>query len=145
VIELVPIWGGAAVFLALVMGTAWIVQMRTGQGGWADAFWSYGLGLAAVGVSLFPVGPDGWSSRQLVVALLIGLWGMRLGTHIAKRAAREPEDARYARLRHEWGQSYRVRMFGFMMLQAGAASILVLQPRVLALWTIWPLRFSSSR
>lgn len=125
-IDLVPIWGGAAVFLALVMGTAWIVQMRTGQGGWADVFWSYGLGFAGVGVSLFPVPEDGWSSRQLIVALLIGLWGLRLGTHIARRAASEQEDARYARLREEWGDGYRAKMFGFMMLQAGAASVLVL-------------------
>lgn len=125
-ISLIAIWGGAVVFLTLVMGTAWIVQMRTGQGGWADVFWSYGLGVAGVGISLFPVGSDGWSARQLVVALLIGIWGIRLGTHIARRAAGEQEDARYARLRDEWGNAYRAKMFGFMMLQAGAASILAL-------------------
>lgn len=124
--HLVSVWGGAAVFLLLVMGTAWIVQMRTGQGGWADVFWSYGLALAGVGVSLIPGPPEEWSARQIIVAVLIGLWGLRLGTHIARRAASEREDARYARLRDEWGAAYRPKMFGFMMLQAGAASILVL-------------------
>lgn len=124
--EFLYLWGGAAVFLAMVMATAWIVQIRTGQGGWADAFWSYGLGIAGVGVSLVPAGADGWTTRQLIVAVLIGLWGARLGTHIARRAANEKEDARYARLRDEWGDSYRVKMFGFMMLQAGAASLLLL-------------------
>jgi steroid 5-alpha reductase family enzyme len=58
------------------------------------------------------------------VAILVGLWGLRLGLHIAKRAATEDEDARYARLRQSWGSRFQTRMFGFLMLQAGAAAFL---------------------
>ena len=49
------LWGVAALFLVIVMSAAWLVQKRTGQGGWADAFWSLGLGAAGVGVALFPI------------------------------------------------------------------------------------------
>lgn len=123
---LLPLWLSAALFMVAVMTAAWVTQMRTGQGGWADVFWSYGVGTAGIGMSLLPVADSGPSSRQLIVALLIGLWGLRLGSHIAARARHETEDARYARLRIEWGLHYRKKMFGFMMLQAGAASFLLL-------------------
>ncbi|MNL04372.1 hypothetical protein D3C87_1249400 [compost metagenome] len=125
-IPLLPLWGAAALFLVLVMSAAWLVQRHTGQGGWADAFWSFGLGIAGVGVALFPLGGEAPSARQLLTAVLIGLWGLRLGLHIARRAAREAEDARYARLRVEWGARFQAKMFSFLMLQAGAAAFLAL-------------------
>jgi steroid 5-alpha reductase family enzyme len=112
--------------MAVVMTAAFITQTRTGQGGWADAFWSFGLGAAGVLVSLYPLNGSAPEPRQLLVAALIAIWGTRLGVHIAKRAARESEDARYARLRAKWADAFAVRMYGFLMLQAGAASVLVL-------------------
>src|SRR5690606_18117280 len=129
---LLALWAAAALFLALVMTAAWLVQRRTGQGGWADAFWSLGLGAAGVFVALFPLDGAAPSARQGLAALLIGLWGLRLGLHIAARAAREAEDARYARLRQEWGARFQSRMFGFLMLQAGAAAFLALSILVAA-------------
>lgn len=125
-IPLLQLWGAAALFLMAVMAAAWLVQRRTGQGGWADAFWSLGLGAAGVGVALFPIDGLAPAPRQWLTAVLIGLWGLRLGLHIAARAAHEGEDARYARLRHEWGASFQTKMFGFLMLQAGAAAFLAL-------------------
>jgi steroid 5-alpha reductase family enzyme len=120
---LLPLWAAATLFLSLVMATAWAVQRRTGQAAWADAFWSLGLGAAGIGVAL--AGPEaGTSPRQWLVAVLIGLWGLRLGWHIAARAARGPEDARYARLRQEWGPDFQRRLFWFLQLQAGAAAFL---------------------
>ncbi len=83
VIRLLPLWGAAAIFLGLVMCAAWVVQRRTGQGGWADAFWSFGLGAAGAGVSLIPLEGPPPAPRQWLVAALIGLWGLRLGLHIA--------------------------------------------------------------
>lgn len=124
---LLPLWAGAAAFMAVVMSGAWLTQRRTGQGGWADAFWSLGLGAAGVGIALFPLNDTGPTTRQILVAILIGLWGLRLGLHIAARTAgAEAEDARYARLRADWGDRFQARMFGFLMLQAGAAAVLLL-------------------
>lgn len=125
-IHLLPLWGAAAFFMVLVMSAAWLAQRGTGQGGWADAFWSLGLGAAGVGVALFPIDGEPPSSRQWLAAALIGAWGLRLGLHIAARAAHEAEDARYTRLRDEWGSGFQAKMFGFLMLQAGAAAFLAL-------------------
>ncbi|WP_244999697.1 DUF1295 domain-containing protein [Brevundimonas nasdae] len=123
---MLPLWGAAALFLFLVMTAAWLVQRRTDQGGWADAFWSLGLGAAGIGVSLAPLNDGSPSPRQWLAAVLIGLWGLRLGLHIAARAAHEQEDARYARLREDWGADFQTKMFGFLMLQAAAAAFLAL-------------------
>lgn len=120
-------WGCAALFLVLMMAAAWIVQRATGQGGWADAFWSFGVGIAGAGAALIPVhAQEAPSSRQILVAVLIGLWGLRLGLHITQRARRDGEDPRYASLRAEWGAAFQPRMFAFLMLQAAAGALLVL-------------------
>lgn len=130
--SLLGLWAAAALFLALVMATAWLVQRRTGQGGWADAFWSLGLGSAGVFVALFPIDDTAPSARQILAACLIGAWGLRLGLHIARRARSAEEDPRYARLRQDWGPHFQSRMFGFLMLQAGAAAFLALSILVAA-------------
>lgn len=131
-IGLLALWGSAALLLVLVMAAAWLVQGRTAQGGWADAFWSLGLGATGVFVALFPLDGAAPSARQQLTAVLIGLWGLRLGLHIAARSAKEPEDARYAQLRREWGAGFPAKMFGFLMLQAGAAAVLALSILVAA-------------
>ena len=51
---------------------------------------------------------------------------MRLGSHIAGRSLSGPEDARYARLREDWGPDFQRRLFVFLQLQAAAAAVLVL-------------------
>lgn len=131
-VQLLVLWAAAALFMALVMAGAWLVQRRTGQGGWADAFWSLGLGAAGVFMALFPLDGEAPAARQILVAGLIGAWGARLGLHIAARARSSEEDARYARLRQEWGARFQPRMFGFLMLQAGAAAVLALSILVAA-------------
>lgn len=123
---LIPLWGVAGLFLVVVMTAAWLVQKRTGQGGWADAFWTIGLGVAGAGVALFPLDGVQPAPRQWLAAALIGVWALRLGLHISGRAARESEDPRYARLRLEWGPRFQAKMFGFLMLQAVAAAFLAL-------------------
>ena len=118
-------WAGGLSVLVVMMFAAWAVQRRTRQGGWVDAFWSYGLGAAGVFAALGPVGPAAASARQYLAAAMIGAWGLRLGTHLARRAATGPKDARYARLEAEWGDQAAARMLGFLMLQAAAGGLLL--------------------
>jgi steroid 5-alpha reductase family enzyme len=117
---------GLAVFLAVVMAAAWVVQGVTRNAGWVDAFWSFGTGAAGVLAALWPLGASPASFRQILVAVLIGAWGLRLGLMIAERSAKGREDVRYARLRREWGPAYPKRMFGFLMIQAFMAWLLAL-------------------
>jgi steroid 5-alpha reductase family enzyme len=120
-----------AVFMAGVMAAAWVVQGRTGNAGWVDAFWSFGTGAAGVISALWPLGAPP-EARQWIVAALIAIWGIRLGLYIAERSAKGREDVRYARLRQEWGADYPRRMFGFLMIQAVMGWVLSLSVLVAA-------------
>jgi steroid 5-alpha reductase family enzyme len=111
----------AAILLSMVMTGAWVLQRMTGNSGWVDVVWSFGLGLAGLVLALVPNGP---TTRQIVVAALIAAWSVRLGSHIAQRSASGPEDTRYAALREEWGARFQFRLFLFLQVQALAAALL---------------------
>jgi steroid 5-alpha reductase family enzyme len=110
--------------LSLAMALVWVVARRPGQSGWTDAVWSFAIGAAGVIAALAPVdGAPG--SRQWLVAVLVALWSLRLGLHIAARTAKSADDPRYAELRREWGVSFDRRLFVFLQIQAAAALLLV--------------------
>src|SRR5690606_19488934 len=49
---------------------------------------------------------DGFESRKNLVAVLIGLWGIRITSHLVRRNWGHGEDARYTKLR-SWVQTDR--------------------------------------
>lgn len=115
----------SAICLAMlaVMTLAWVVQLRTANGGWVDVFWSFGTGLCAVSAVLFAA-PDGAFWRRALVAALVAGWSLRLGGYIAGRVAHGPEDVRYAALRRQWGSDYDRRLLRFVLIQAPVSAIL---------------------
>ncbi|MBI1406878.1 MAG: DUF1295 domain-containing protein [Caulobacter sp.] len=115
-----------ALGLSVWMALAWAYQRAVGNGGWTDVFWSFGMGGAGIACALLPLdaGPPG--PRQWIVGALIGLWSLRLGTHLFGRVAGSAEDPRYAAFRREWGQSFQPRMFGFLQAQAVSGALLAL-------------------
>nr|WP_294512223.1 DUF1295 domain-containing protein [uncultured Rhodopila sp.] len=113
----------AAILLSAIMAGAWALQRATGNSGWVDVVWSFGLGIAGLVLALVP-GIESPSTRQVVVAVLIALWSLRLGLYIAQRSTHGPEDARYAALRREWGPQFEQRLFVFLQIQAAAAALL---------------------
>ena len=125
------------VVLSLVMMVAWWWQRLVSNAGWVDAFWTFGIGLVgAVAAVTAGIGPRHW-----LVAGVVAAWALRLGTYIALRSRKGPEDTRYAKFRQDWGAAFQRRMFVFLQLQALAAAILLLpivaaakSPRLLG----WP-------
>ena len=75
----------AVVFVALAMSAfmalATMVERRTGNSGWIDVVWTFGLGLTGIAGALLPFGA-GPMSRRFVVAGLALAWALRLGLHI---------------------------------------------------------------
>src|SRR5699024_6148057 len=71
-----------AVALCAIMAGAWAVQQRTGNSGWVDTIWTFGLGAVGCASALAPLnGAPG--QRQFVTAVFIVCWALRLGIHIA--------------------------------------------------------------
>jgi steroid 5-alpha reductase family enzyme len=123
--ELAIVAGCIGAGLVLIMATAWAIQQRTGNSGWVDVTWTFGTGGVAFAAALAPLVP--WPHwRQIIVAILVGCWCLRLGLHIASRTRSITDDPRYRQLIEEWGGDAPRRMFWFLQSQAAVGIILAL-------------------
>lgn len=93
---------------------AWLLQLRTRNAGMVDPVWALTLGLIAVLYAALGSAP---AELRLLLGLMGGAWGLRLGAHLWARNAGKPEDWRYARFRAEWGDRADRRMLGFFQFQ----------------------------
>ncbi len=117
----------AGVALSLCMALAWLARRKTGKSGWIDAIWSFATGGVGAALACFPPAGAPWpSARAALVGAMIGLWGLRLGAHIAARTLHGGDDPRYADLARQWGDAFAARLFWFLQIQALASLVLVL-------------------
>jgi steroid 5-alpha reductase family enzyme len=106
-----------ALSLSVLMAGAWMVQQRTGNSGWVDTIWTFSLGLVGAGSALWPVDGAAPNARQWLVAALVAIWSIRLGSHIAVRTSGISDDPRYAAFAREWGVDSPRKMFIFLQNQ----------------------------
>src|ERR1700742_2034059 len=106
-----------AVSLSVLMAGAWAVQQRTGNSGWVDTIWTFSLGLTGAASALWPMASAAPTPRQWLVAALVAVWSIRLGSHIAVRTAGITDDPRYAAFASEWGVDSPRKMFWFLQNQ----------------------------
>ena len=111
-----------AIALSGLMAMAWMVQQRTGNSGWVDTVWTFSLGLVGAGSALWPIAGAPPNARQWLVAVLVAIWSLRLGSHIATRTTKIADDPRYAAYAKEWGANAPRKMFVFLQNQ-GLGSI----------------------
>lgn len=101
--------------MAVVMALLWLAQKRTGDAGIVDVVWALGVGLLSV---FYATLADGLPERRILIALLAGIWALRLGAYLLIRVLRMPEDGRYQKLRDEWRETTQMKLFWFFQLQA---------------------------
>jgi steroid 5-alpha reductase family enzyme len=119
----VPLLLLLAIGLSVIMTGAWAAQRATGASGWIDTIWSIAVGLGGMAAALFA---EGDALRRTAAFLLVAIWSLRLGSHIAARTRGGGEDPRYEKLIEEWGTSAALRLWPFLQVQAIAAFVLVL-------------------
>jgi len=100
--------------LMAVFALVWLVQLRTRNAGLIDSVWAWTLGLLAVWYACRGPAP---AQLRLLLALLGGAWGLRLGTHLLLRNHGKPEDGRYRRFRQQWGAAADRKLFWFFQFQ----------------------------
>jgi len=111
-----------ALALSAIMAGAWLIQQRTGNSGWVDTIWTFGLGAVGFASALTPLGDSSTlGARQVATAVLILCWALRLGVHIARRSHGITDDPRYAEMTHQWGTDAPRRMFWLLQKQAWVA------------------------
>src|ERR1700712_5066601 len=65
-------------------------------------------------------------TRQIMVAVLIMIWSLRLGGHILLRTREVGDDPRYRDLIKQWGANANLRMLLQLQSQAAVALILAI-------------------
>lgn len=107
---------GLSLFLMiLIMSLLWLFYLKTNRASYVDVIWSWGF-LIPLSLSAFFL--NAWWPRKLLLGSMMGLWSLRLGTHIFLRLKREHEDKRYEALKKEWQQNPRWQFFKFYQIQA---------------------------
>jgi steroid 5-alpha reductase family enzyme len=122
--ELLQIAAVALVGLALIMSAGWLIQRLTGNAGWIDAVWTFGVGAMGVAVAFTPVGEGGTFWRRAFVAALAAAWSLRLGLHIVRRTLKAGDDPRYRKTIDDWGEAAPRRLFAFLQAQAVVGAVL---------------------
>lgn len=128
--------GTAYFVMTVVMAVLWTVQLRTRNAAIGDVGWCAGL---VVVVLWYASQASSDIARMLLTVMLVTLYAGRLGLYILfNRMNRKPEDARYRRLREEWGDTEPSKMFAYFQLQALAVAavsvpflVVLLNPRPL--------------
>ncbi|CAJ0790152.1 hypothetical protein LMG7141_02332 [Ralstonia condita] len=111
----------ALLLLVAVFSAVWAWQLPTQNAGMIDPVWAFSLGVVAL---LYAWLGTGSIHARVLVGLGGALWGWRLGWHLWRRNAGKPEDARYRKLREEWGAAAPRNMFGFFQMQAVVSMLL---------------------
>ncbi len=110
-------------FLGMVV--LWALQWRWHDAGIVDAGWAFGMTVAAVLIA-FQAPGDLW--RRVIIAVIAGGWGLRLGLYLLldRIVGKEREDGRYARMRAAMGRYAQVGFFIFFQVQTGFVLIFAL-------------------
>lgn len=96
------------------MTLGWLWQRRYANAGIVDVLWAGALGCAAI---LLAALGEGAPIPRIALALLGGLWGLRLAAHLWARVRGEPEDGRYRQLRAHWAGD-QLKFWFFFQFQA---------------------------
>lgn len=88
---------------------------------------AWGLGFIILTWFNFFMQP-GYTPRQLLVSILITIWGLRLAIYIGGRNAKKKEDFRYAQWRKDWGKYWVVRSYFQIFMLQGFFMVLIASP-----------------
>lgn len=129
----------------------WLVSLARRDVSIVDIFWGPAFVAATLLVGWRSGVPSRWHLLHLV---LVAVWGLRLGGHIAWRGRGHGEDRRYAAMRKSHGERFRwISLFTVFFLQATlvallAAPLAIVQSRLIyrPVWcvvgsVIWLLGF----
>jgi steroid 5-alpha reductase family enzyme len=114
---------GVTMAIATFVSILFILSLSLKRNDIADVAWGPGIVLASW--SAWYLSGQPITLTTLTVLGLVSIWATRLGIRIYRKNKRKGEDARYARWRAEWGQSFYIRSYLQVYLFQGALMIVV--------------------
>lgn len=117
-------WVSASVIL-VYMTIMFILAIILKNNSIADIAW--GPGFIAVAFALLFISGE-YAPRQILVSILIAIWGLRLGIRILLRNWGKGEDFRYKKWREEWGNRFVLRSYLQVFVLQGFLLLLIIFP-----------------
>ena len=113
----IQVYGIGALAILGLMTVLWIISLILRNSSIVDIFW--GPGFVMANWVYFALTPGGYPVRKWLIAAIVTIWGLRLGSYILWRNHGKGEDFRYRQLREKspakwWWQSF----FIVFLLQA---------------------------
>lgn len=124
---LTSLWISAAAVLGY-MTLFFLTALARKDNSIADIAW--GIGFILVAALTFFVRGD-WEPQQILVTLLVLIWGLRLSIHIFNRNRGRGEDPRYRQWREEWGKYFVVRSYLQVFVLQGCLLLLIVLPVII--------------
>jgi len=129
-------------FLAILgyMMILWLVSLIVKDSSIVDIFWGPGFIVAA---GVYFAFTDGFLPRKVLLVVLVAIWGLRLGLHIATRNLGKGEDYRYQTWRKEAGRNYWWVSFFRVFLLQGILLWIIAAPLLAAQFNPTPDRITA--
>ena len=93
----------AAITILCIMVATWLLSLALKNASIVDIVWGLGFVITSWVLALTI---DGDSTRQILLAVMVGAWGLRLGGYLAKRNIGHGEDWRYKAMRKKKGPRF---------------------------------------
>jgi len=97
---------GAALAIAIVMITTWVISLVLRNASIVDIVW--GAGFVVVAWISLAIG-DGTTARINLLTAMVTIWGLRLTAYLAWRNIGRDEDYRYQSMRRRQGDGFPIR------------------------------------
>lgn len=114
-----------ATILFVYMTSWFVISIIKKRNDIADTAWGLGFVLLSWAMLLLA---DNVHWRNLLVNLLVTIWGFRLAIHVYRRNKNKPEDYRYLAWRKEWGSLFYLRSYLQVYLLQGLFLFLIVIP-----------------
>lgn len=108
--------GFALSHVMIMMLGFWFVYLKTQKAAVVDIGWGLGIFICAL---VYLIYIDGYQPRQMLIAALVGIWGLRMTFFLCKRIFSEKgDDPRYEKLKSDWKSNFDIKLLGFYEFQA---------------------------
>lgn len=116
----------AAIAIAILMVTTWIVSVAMKNASIVDIVWGAGFVVVAWAVALSVDG--GLDGRKALIVGMTSIWGLRLAGYLAWRNHGKGEDYRYRAMRKRWGPRFPIISLGTVFAFQGLMMWIVSLP-----------------
>jgi len=129
------IFGITALVILIYMTLVWLASLAKKDASLVDTFW--GLGFVVCAATYFAL-TDGFTTRKILLLVIVAIWGLRLSGYIFWRNWGKPEDYRYQKWRAEAGGKFWWTSYFKVFLTQGFLMWVISAPLLAAQYSATP-------